>query len=584
MVHLLSMKRAAILLLLTLTGANVSMAANITYNVSLTIGAGSVTGSIVTDGKIGVLSQADIIGYSLVLSDPAGGTTTFNLSCCNFFPFQGSDLSATATQLLFNFSGTDSGVVDFADPSDAYDVCFSTSGGAFGPSSFCEGAGETLTYTSGPVPIIRTFELTNLSGTQVIAATAANITYYVNLTIGSGTVTGNIVTDGKIGVLSQADIVGWNLLLNDGPSTWDLACCRASILFGFSGSDLSATTTQLLFNFSGTDNGTLEISDGSLDYDLCFSASTASQGSVFCNGGSLSAAHSGETITFMTSPSVFNYQFTGLSGTQVIATTTATAPSGLTMYSYQGNPFTIVPSPYTTSDFVSGFFTAGALAGNLTAVDITSTVLTYSFTDGGVNTITQTYTGEAPRFVVSTDPQGDITSWDLTLTNGLPPSNVALFTCNGITTYLNSCPNGPFDESYINNGQTLGRNNANPGTWSASTVPSFFNGAVSLGSGVYYLQFPNGNPFGYYNFVAGTIFYHYDMGYEAFVQGSAADIYLYDFTSLHWLYTSSSLFPYLYDFTLSNWLYYFPDTKNPGHYTTNPRYFSNLTKGTIFTM
>jgi hypothetical protein len=114
--------------------------------------------------------------------------------------------------------------------------------------------------------------------------------------------------------------------------------------------------------------------------------------------------------------------------------------------------------------------------------------------------------------------------------------------------------------------------------------PAFFTGEVSLGSGVYYLQFPDNDLFGYYNFVSSSIFYHYDMGFEAFVPGSAADIYLYDFSSNHWWYTSATLFPYLYDFTLKNWLYYFPDTKNPGHYTTDPRYFSNLTTGKIVTM
>jgi hypothetical protein len=113
---------------------------------------------------------------------------------------------------------------------------------------------------------------------------------------------------------------------------------------------------------------------------------------------------------------------------------------------------------------------------------------------------------------------------------------------------------------------------------------AFFTGQVSLGSGVEYLQFPDGNLFGYYTFVASTIFYHYDMGYEAFVPGSASDIYLYDFTSGHWWYTSNTLFPYLYDFTLNAWIYYFPNTQSAGHYTTDPRYFSNLTTGQILTM
>jgi uncharacterized protein (TIGR03437 family) len=125
---------------------------------------------------------------------------------------------------------------------------------------------------------------------------------------------------------------------------------------------------------------------------------------------------------------------------------------------------------------------------------------------------------------------------------------------------------------------------AAPVTQTFAAAPAFFTGEVNLGSGVYYLQFPDNNLFGYYNFVTGAIYYHYDMGYEAFIPGSAADIYLFDFASGHWFYTSSTLFPYLYDFTLKAWLYYLPDTKNPGHYTSNPRYFSNLTTGKILTM
>jgi uncharacterized repeat protein (TIGR01451 family) len=56
--------------------------------------------------------------------------------------------------------------------------------------------------------------------------------------------------------------------------------------------------------------------------------------------------------------------------------------------------------------------------------------------------------------------------------------------------------------------------------------PPFFTGEDYLGSGVYYLQFPAANLFGYYNYVASSIFYHYDMGYDAFIPGSASDIYL----------------------------------------------------------
>ena len=174
--------RSLALMLLVLGAAPICSASDITYDVNLTIGSGSVSGDIVTDGTVGVLAEADIIGYNLLLSDPAvSAPSTFNLSCCSFFPFDGSDLSATATQLLFNFSGTDSGVVDFADPSLDYDLCFSTFGGAFGPSSFCQGAGETLTFL-GTSPFGLNFQSTTLSGTDVIA-TASSVPEPSTLTL-----------------------------------------------------------------------------------------------------------------------------------------------------------------------------------------------------------------------------------------------------------------------------------------------------------------------------------------------------------------------------------------------------------------
>ncbi len=46
---------------------------------------------------------------------------------------------------------------------------------------------------------------------------------------------------------------------------------------------------------------------------------------------------------------------------------------------------------------------------------------------------------------------------------------------------------------------------------------TFFTGETVVGGSVYYLQFANSNVFGYYNFVSGSILYHYDMGFEAVV-------------------------------------------------------------------
>jgi hypothetical protein len=111
--------------------------------------------------------------------------------------------------------------------------------------------------------------------------------------------------------------------------------------------------------------------------------------------------------------------------------------------------------------------------------------------------------------------------------------------------------------------------------------PPFFTGEVSLGNGVYYLQFPNGTPFGYYSYLTDPHWiYHFDMGYEYWFDANDGHngIYFYDLAANTFFYTSPSFpFPYLYDFGLNTVLYYYPDTQRPGHYTTNPRYFYNFT-------
>ena len=114
----------------------------------------------------------------------------------------------------------------------------------------------------------------------------------------------------------------------------------------------------------------------------------------------------------------------------------------------------------------------------------------------------------------------------------------------------------------------------------------FFDGAVALSNGFYYLKFSDGVPFGYYNFNYSPYLYHADLGFE--YPYDAADgqggIYLYDFKSKTFWYTSSSLFPYLYDFSLNAFLYYYPDPHNADRYNTNgTRYFYNFSTRRIIT-
>jgi hypothetical protein len=90
-----------------------------------------------------------------------------------------------------------------------------------------------------------------------IAAGAAPIIYDVDRTIGAGTVTGFVQTDGTLGVLNTVNITDWTLnltapnLLGGSPDVIDFATGGLTFL---SGSATTATLTQLLFDFSTADS------------------------------------------------------------------------------------------------------------------------------------------------------------------------------------------------------------------------------------------------------------------------------------------------------------------------------------------
>ncbi|NKB58712.1 MAG: PEP-CTERM sorting domain-containing protein [Alphaproteobacteria bacterium] len=86
------------------------------------------------------------------------------------------------------------------------------------------------------------------------ATTAQAILYNVDQTIGIGGVTGTISTDGTIGILGNGNISDWNLVLDDGVSTFNLlgdgsGGDNSNVLV--IGGNFSATATDLLFNFDG---------------------------------------------------------------------------------------------------------------------------------------------------------------------------------------------------------------------------------------------------------------------------------------------------------------------------------------------
>jgi hypothetical protein len=86
------------------------------------------------------------------------------------------------------------------------------------------------------------------------------ITYNVNNAVGGGNISGTIETDGTTGVLGSANILDWNLLLNDGTGTFTdkgPLSGNNSQLFFTSTTNLTATATQLLFDFSGPGGGVM---------------------------------------------------------------------------------------------------------------------------------------------------------------------------------------------------------------------------------------------------------------------------------------------------------------------------------------
>lgn len=87
----------------------------IIYNVNRSIAAGSVTGTVTTDNTLGVLAGVNFTDWNLVLDD---GSSMINLlgplsGANSGVNISGTALSATATDLVFDFSNVSAGYVIF---------------------------------------------------------------------------------------------------------------------------------------------------------------------------------------------------------------------------------------------------------------------------------------------------------------------------------------------------------------------------------------------------------------------------------------------------------------------------------------
>ena len=81
---------------------------SIVFDVNLGVGSGSVAGTITTDGNLGTLTESDILGVDLTINGPFGSAASTNTPG-DIYRFVGTDLSETASDLIFNFSGASGG-------------------------------------------------------------------------------------------------------------------------------------------------------------------------------------------------------------------------------------------------------------------------------------------------------------------------------------------------------------------------------------------------------------------------------------------------------------------------------------------
>jgi len=137
-------------------------------------------------------------------------------------------------------------------------------------------------------------------------AQAQGTTYIVKQLIGTGTVVGQIATDGTTGTLSTANISAWNLALSSNGAAYTLTNANSSVVIV--GSAVTATATNLSFDYgkAGTNY-------------LLFQNGLYSGSHYWCNSSAAGACAQGATVA---PNSVFDgtEQYETRTGVQVLGT------------------------------------------------------------------------------------------------------------------------------------------------------------------------------------------------------------------------------------------------------------------------
>lgn len=168
-----------IMMTLALAAAvSAAQAAPITYQVNRTIGAGTVVGSLTTDGTIGVLNSSNILSWSFKIDDGDGnGPFQITGGVNAGLLLQGNALSGDADSLDFNFGG--SGFALFQNPS-----------WGSGQNWWCVEAGGCAGYGAG--------ETVNRFGTPQYQF------YNTSLAIGTVAAAGDVPEPGSLALIGLA--------------------------------------------------------------------------------------------------------------------------------------------------------------------------------------------------------------------------------------------------------------------------------------------------------------------------------------------------------------------------------------------
>ena len=171
--------------LATMTFTRVAAAADITYFVDQSIGTtGSITGTITTDGTIGTLSTnsflqtSNYVDYNLTAT-VGGNTAVLSQATAGTPGGFGSAVTATPTELMFNFSATGNPFLSFSGTA----LTGPPASGGFRPSCApiwslrngginCNGSGASNSLQV--VNDVNQIATTTLTGNQVFATVASS--------------------------------------------------------------------------------------------------------------------------------------------------------------------------------------------------------------------------------------------------------------------------------------------------------------------------------------------------------------------------------------------------------------------------